>query len=279
MSNSNYLAKAKLAIFYYHFMTLSNQASSKKILIPIPPQKNKLFIFPNKKEMEISLAKSWKSTTSDDLNTKLIQQNQEILERFHQEEERCRELEESNERLREQKEKAAKKILKLKIQLQTANRNKGNGDEEANEKLEQLRHENQDLEEKLEHLTDENEKIQIACDTYERKLNELIDKHNDDVEQYEAQMEALRDELHRAEVDRKQKAEGMRRLMDSSVGESAEFEKIKDSLMKKNQMETMNQTLKAENQALKVELLKSKQKNMILLNKYSLVKKRLKRQG
>ena len=62
-------------------------------------------------------------------------------------------------------------------------------------------------------------------------------------------MEALREELQRAEIDRKQKAEGMRRLMDSSVGESAEFEKIKDSLMKKNQMETMNQTLKAENQA------------------------------
>ena len=227
--------------------------------------------------MEISLAKSWKSTTSDDLNTKLIQQNQEILERFHQEEERCRELEESNERLREQKEKSAKKILRLKIKLQTASRAKGTGDEEALERVEQLRHENQILEERVEFLSDENEKVRIACDTYERKLNELIDKHNDDVEQYEAQMESFKEELMRAELERRERDDGMRRLMDSGIGESAEFEKIKDSLMRKNQMETTTQVLKAENQVLKVELLKSKQKNMILLNKYSLVKKRLKR--
>ena len=227
--------------------------------------------------MEISLAKSWKSTTSDDLNTKLIQQNQEILERFHQEEERCRELEESNEQLREKKEKSAKKILRLKIKLQAASREKGNGDEEALERVEQLRHENQILEERVEFLSDENEKVRIACDTYERKLNELIDKHNDDVEQYEGQMESFKEELLRAEMEHRERDDGMRRLMDSGIGESAEFEKIKDSLMRKNKMETMRQVLKAENQVLKVELLKSKQKNMILLNKYSLVKKRLKR--
>ena len=107
-----------------------------------------------KQEMEISLARSYKSTTSDDLNTKLIHQNQEILDRFHREEERCRELEEENEKLIEQKDKAGKKILKLKMEInklmQEKESNIGGDDgdsQELREKILNLREEKDVLEE------------------------------------------------------------------------------------------------------------------------------------
>jgi chromosome segregation ATPase len=237
-----------------------------------------------KQEMEISLARSYKSTTSDDLNTKLIHQNQEILDRFHREEERCREIEEENEKLRDQKEKASKKILKLKMDInrlmQEKEANIGGGDHEAEElreRLHNLREERDALEEEKEILEDEKEKTQIACDTYERKLNELIDKHNEDVIIYEEEIEKLREEMVREKADRENKNESLKKLFNSQIGESdSEFTKLKESLIHNKQLETENQNLRAENAELKLDLLNIKQKQMILMNRYSNLKKKMK---
>lgn len=237
-----------------------------------------------KQEMEISLARSYKSTTSDDLNTKLIHQNQEILDRFHREEERCRELEEENEKLRDQKEKASKKILKLKMEINKLMQEKeskmGGQDhdtDELRERIMNLREEKDALEEEKELLEDEREKIQIACDTYERKLNELIDKHNEDVAIYEEEIEKLREEMAKEKTDRENKNESLKKLFNSQIGESdAEFNKLKESLIHNKQLETENQNLRAENAELKLDLLNIKQKQMSLMNKYSLLKKKLK---
>ena len=235
-----------------------------------------------KQEMEISLARSFKSTTSDDLNTKLIHQNQEILDRFHREEERCRELEDENEKLIEQKDKAKKKIFKLKMEInklmQEKDSNIGGDDQDSQELREKiliLREEKDLLQEQKEFLEDQNEKVQIACDTYERKLNELIDKHNEDVAVYEEEIEKLREYMMVEKADRESKNESLKKLFNSQIGESdAEFNKLKESLIQNKQLETQNQNLKAENAELKLDLLNIKQKQMSLMNKYSLLKKK-----
>ena len=239
-----------------------------------------------KQEIEISLARSYKSTTSDDLNTKLICQNQEILERFHREEERCGELEEENDRLRDQKEKASKKILKLKLEVKRLNEETIMNIEEEGDTLEkqelkeQLLNEKElreGLEEDNEKLQEEKERVQIACDTYERKLNELIDKHNEDINIYEEEIEKLREDMDKDKVDREMSNNSLRRLFNSQIGESdTDFNNLKQSLINKKEIETENQNLKAENAELKLDLLNNKQTQMKLMNKYSLLKKRFK---
>ena len=238
-----------------------------------------------KQEMEISLARSYKSTTSDDLNTKLIHQNQEILERFHQEEERCEELEEEAGRLREQKEKARKKILKLKMEVnkllgERESKLGGTGQEteELREKLNSLREEKEALEEENEMISEDKERVQIACDTYERKLNELIDKHNDDVGIYEEEIGKLKGMIDQDRQTREKNDESLHKLFTSQIDQSdAEFNKLKESLIHNNRLETENQNLKAENAELKLDLLNIKQKQMSLMNKYSWLKSKFKK--
>jgi chromosome segregation ATPase len=237
-----------------------------------------------KQEMEISLRKSYQSVTSDDLNTKLIQQNQEILERFHQEEERCQELEKENEHFRDQREKARKKIMNLKMEIKVLIEEKessmfGQSNAEMEQLLtsiQNLRDEKSELEEENERLAEESEKVQIACDTFERKLNDLIDKHNEDIMMYEDEIENLKVMIEEQKNNNESSSRNIQNILNSQLQDSDnDFNKFKESLIHNKQLETMNQNLKAENAELKLDILGIKQKHMSLLNKYSMLKKKM----
>lgn len=237
-----------------------------------------------KQEMEISLRKSYQSVTSDDLNTKLIQQNQEILERFHQEEERCQELEKENENFRDQREKARKKIMNLKMEIKVLIEEKeSNMFGQSNAEMEQLlsniqnlRDEKNELEDENERLAEENEKVQIACDTFERKLNDLIDKHNEDIMMYEDEIENLKVMIEEQKTNNESSSRNIQNILNSQLQDSDnDFNKFKESLIHNKQLETINQNLKAENAELKLDILAIKQRHMSLLNKYSMAKQKL----
>lgn len=239
-----------------------------------------------KQEIELSYARSIKTMNSEELNPRLIQQNQEILERFHREEERSDELEEENQRLREQNEKNTKKIFKLKMEINkiTQQREMGTGFDMENNKLKdrnaELKEDKERLEEENDFLRGEKEKIQIVCDTYEEKMNELIDRHNEDVEGYEDQIQEFKREMRQEQKNREMQSSNIQKLITSNFnGGNFELKKIKDSLIKNKQLETEMMNLKSENSELKIELLSIKQKYMNLMNKYSLLKKKVKLKG
>jgi chromosome segregation ATPase len=244
-------------------------------------QEDKLKYY-KKQEMEMSLVKSFKSNVSDDLNMKLINQNQEILDRFYKEEERVRELEEENERLQENQKKKETKIMKLQNTLKQLREKKEKEENEGEVKdlkaeivlLNRIKDRQEEDEQKLKERM---KIVQIERDTYEKKLNELIDEHNNAVEKYEKQLDMIKGEMNRDNMKRRKETKELRKVFDSSNTESSKgINQLKESLINKRILESEIQTLKAENAQLKLEMLSVKQKHMTLMNRYSILKKRIK---
>ena len=235
-----------------------------------------------KQEIELSFAKSIKTMNSDELNPRLIQQNQKILERFHREEERSNDLEEENSRLRNQNEKNTKKIFNLKLEINKINQEKESGvafDIEVNQLKEQLSNKNEEvenLEDEIESLKDKIERVNIVCSTYEGKMNELIDRHNEDIENYETVIESLRKEMQEEKFLReKENSSSQKFVGNNSNDKNLEIRKLKDALIRNKQLETDLLNFKSEQSDLKIDLLNTKQKYMNLMNKYSLLKKKV----
>lgn len=244
-------------------------------------QEDKLKYY-KKQEMEISLVKSFKSNVSDDLNMKLINQNQEILERFYKEEERVRELEEENERLQDARKKRDVKISKLGAEMRRLREER---QKETNEgELKDLKAELILINRIKDRLEDDEQKlkerlqiVQIERDTYEKKLNELIDEHNAVMDKYERELAQMRGEMNRESLRRDREDKELKRVFESGLSESDKgITKLKESLINRRILESENQTLKAENAQLKLEMLSVKQKHMTLMNKYSILKRRIK---
>lgn len=244
-------------------------------------QEDKLKYY-KKQEMEISLVKSFKSNVSDDLNMKLINQNQEILDRFYKEEERVRELEMENERLEEAAKKKEVKLGKLAGELKKLREEKM---KEANEseardlkaEIVLLNRIKERLEEDEQKLKEKLQIVQIERNTYEKKLNELIDEHNDAVEKYEQEIEMLKRDFKEDNLTRKREDKRFQKALESGLsGSEGGINQLKESLINKRILESENQRLKAENAQLKLEMLSVKQKHMTLMNKYSILKRRIK---
>ena len=244
-------------------------------------QEDKLKYY-KKQEMEISLVKSFKSNVSDDLNMKLINQNQEILERFYKEEERVRELEEENERLLEAKKKRDTKLVKLQGEMRKLREEKAKEVQESESKdlkaeIVLLNRIKERLEEDEQKMREKMQIVQIERNTYEKKLNELIDEHNDVVEKYEQELASLKKDMTRESKTRKRENEKLKKMFESGISDSdVGVNHLKESLINKRILESENQTLKAENAQLKLEMLSIKQKYMTLMNKYSILKRRIK---
>ena len=244
-------------------------------------QEDKLKYY-KKQEMEISLVKSFKSNVSDDLNMKLINQNQEILERFYKEEERVRELEEENDRLQDARKKRDAKIAKLEAEmrrLREERQKEHNEDEVKDLKAEivLLNRIKDRLEDDEQKLKERMQIVQIERNTYEKKLNELIDEHNAVMDKYEQELAHVRGEMNRESMRRDKEDRELRQVFESGVSESDKgITKLKESLINRRILESENQTLKAENAQLKLEMLSVKQKHMTLMNKYSILKRRIK---
>lgn len=244
-------------------------------------QEDKLKYY-KKQEMEISLVKSFKSNVSDDLNMKLINQNQEILERFYKEEERVRELEEENERLAEAKKKRDAKLVKLQGEMRALRNEKAKEVQESDTKdlkaeIVLLNRIKDRLEEDDQKLREKMQIVQIERNTYEKKLNELIDEHNEVVEKYEFEINSLKKSINKDSKTRRRDDEKLKKMFESGMNNSSEdVNQLKESLINKRILESENQTLKAENAQLKLEMLSIKQKYMTLMNKYSILKRRIK---
>ena len=244
-------------------------------------QEDKLKYY-KKQEMEISLVKSFKSNVSDDLNMKLINQNQEILERFYKEEERVRELEEENERLAEAKKKRDAKLVKLQGEMRALRNEKAKEVQESDTKdlkaeIVLLNRIKDRLEEDDQKLREKMQIVQIERNTYEKKLNELIDEHNEVVEKYEFEINSLKKSINKDSKTRRRDDAKLKKMFESGMNNSSEdVNQLKESLINKRILESENQTLKAENAQLKLEMLSIKQKYMTLMNKYSILKRRIK---
>ena len=238
-----------------------------------------------RQEMEISLVKSFKSNVSDDLNMKLINQNQDILDRFYKEEERVRELDDANDKLADDLKKARNKVSRLKGEmrnLRMAKEKEPKRDSEVRDlkaEIMLLNNIKERLEDDEQKLKEKMQILRIEKDTYERKLNELIDEHNTSVEQYEKQIVSMRRALNLDNSSRQKENDNLKKIFESSISVSGdEVNKLKQSLINKRILESENQTLKAENSQLKLEMLNIKQKYMTLINKYTILKRRV-RQG
>lgn len=249
-------------------------------------QEDKLKYY-KKQEMEVSLAKSFRTNASDDLNIKLIEQNKELLERFYQEEKRVTELEEENERLLALKKKSDRRTTKLRLELKEAEvKLRDKVDEPTNVKdlkaeivlltriRDRIQDENQTLSEKNKILT-------IERNTYEKKLNEVIDEHNETVAQYERELVLAREESQKSKNGKKHGQKngktGIKGMFDSSLSESGGGFDVKESMVRLNKLEGENRRFQIEIQELRIQVLSVKQENMNLRNKNITLKKRMRR--
>ena len=196
------------------------------------------------------------------------------MKRYIEEEERACVLEDENEKLQEGSERLRKKIFNLKLEINQIGNQKS-----SNQEVNTLEHENLELNEEKERLKGEMEKIKIMCKTYETKMYELIDRHNEDIEKYENDMRMMRETVLEQKTSGEARDKDLRRVMDLENGKDKESElhKLRESLMKARQKETQFLNLKSENGDLKLEVLHVKQKYMNLLNKYTLLRKSVRR--
>ena len=252
-------------------------------------QEDKLRYY-KKQEMEVSLAKSFRTNASDDLNIKLIEQNKELLERFYQEEKRVNELEDENERLLNLKKRSDHRVSKLRAELKEAGKRlRDKVDEPSNVKdlkaeivlLTRIRDR---LQEDNQNYGERNKVLTIERNTYEKKLNEVIDEHNLAVAEYEKELEAAtaknrklsNGKSTRGRTTSKSKKD-LKGMFESSLSESGGKFNEKESIIEINRLENENRKLQIDNQEYRLAVLNVKQENMNMRNKNILLRKRIKR--
>lgn len=243
--------------------------------------KNRLIVYEEKiekyKKMELndinSLRKSSQSVTSEALNTKLISQNQEILERLHKEENRNRGLQAKVEAAEERRSEALRKVFNLKMELNMLQKSQSVEDrsaevEELETKVAVLESENKELMRQKEETEEERNKMRMMCDTYKTKLDEIIDEHNRTVTRFQEEIAGLEQMKVDAEAKESRLVKASSQLSES-VTSSREVVKLK-------KIELDFELLKTEHAELTLNLLNTKEQHMLLLNKYERLKKKYK---
>lgn len=227
-----------------------------------------------KQEIEMSLMQnSFRSNISDDLNMKLINQNQEILDRFYREEERVRELEEEITLIENEKKKLEKRNEKLKKEIYKMKMDNEDKDDEA--ELRDMKAEIMLLNNIKERLEEDEhkfkERIQILTierNTYEKKLNDLIDEHNILIENYEKQIDSLKkSQKNNSSYDKSSKKYDYRMNLSDDEDD--------DNHQRSRVLEKEIEHLRSENAQLKNQVYNSKEKHMTLMNKYYDLKKKI----
>ena len=252
-------------------------------------QEDKLRYY-KKQEMEVSLAKSFRTNASDDLNIKLIEQNKELLERFYQEEKRVNELEDENERLLNLKKRSNQRVSKLRAELKEAGKRiRDKVDEPSNVKdlkaeivlLTRIRDR---LQEDNQNYGERNKVLTIERNTYEKKLNEVIDEHNLAVAEYEKELEAATATNRKLSNGKSTKGDknskskkDLKGMFESSLSESGGKFNEKESIIEINRLENQNRKLQIDNQEFRLAVLNVKQENMNMRNKNIMLRKRIKR--
>ena len=100
---------------------------------------------------------------------------------------------------------------------------------------------------------------------------------NGAVEKYEKELENMKGEIDKDNIKRRRENKELRKVFETgNTDSSTGINGLKESLINKRILESEIQTLKAENAQLKLEMLSVKQKHMTLMNKYSILKRRIK---
>lgn len=141
--------------------------------------------------LEYENPQSVRSMKSEDLNGKLIERNQEIFERFLNEEKKCEELTDDNIRLREINDTQQKKIFSLKLEIKQL---KDNSKSFNSNNISDLNNSQMnEYKTKISDLIHENKKVKIVSETYKQKINELIQNFNTDYQNYKTENSNLKD--------------------------------------------------------------------------------------
>ena len=241
--------------------------------------KDKCIVYEDKisrlKDLELqemdSIRKSVQTNSSENLNTRLINQNQELLERLHREEQRSRDLDDKIITLEELKDKLGKKVLRLKMEINMLNHTK---DQQGLQKAEdqgqilEVETQNKRLRQKNRELQAKADKIGIIAETYETKLSDLIDQHNKDITMLQKEVKRLKQELDGANRECLQQTKATR--------ENQKVERQSENTLvnPESHLNSDYQLLLSENTELKLDLLSIKEQHMHLMNKYDKLKKR-----